>query len=242
MARAGLAAMPTHHALQLFDTCLTKEAPHLIPARLDLGALRAHSTHGGLPALFSGLIHHNSRRHVEGDINAARSKTALAQRLHGLPEHEQHTVLRQLVCTHIATVLGTPTPEDIDPDRAFTNLGFDSLTAVELRNRLKTATGLNLSPTIIFDYPTPTTLADHLTSQIAPERPTSGSAQSEEMTVRNALHEIPLSVLRDAGLLNPLLALANPNGANRRGSETAESIDEMDVETLLRHVTGNPAS
>ena len=243
MARAGLAAMPTDHALHLFDTCLTNEQPHLIPARLDLGALRAHATHGGLPALFSGLIHHNSRRHVEGDINAARSKTALAQRLHGLPEHERHTVLRQLVCTHIATVLGAPTPEDIDPDRAFTDLGFDSLTAVELRNRLKTATGLNLAPTIIFDHPTPTTLADHLTSQIAPEQPTSGSTQSEEMTVRNALQEIPLSVLRDAGLLNPLLTLANPNGADRRGGETAESIDEMDVETLLRHVTeGNPAS
>jgi mycoketide-CoA synthase len=243
MARTGLAAMPTIHALHLFDTCLTAEQPHLIPARLDLGALRAHSSHTQLPTLLHGLIHHHSRRHVDNDINAARSKTALAQRLHGLPKHQQHTMLRHLVCTHIATVLGTPTPEDINPDHAFTDLGFDSLTAVELRNRLKTATGLNLPPTIIFDYPTPTTLAHHLASQISPEPPTSESAQSEEIAVRNALRDIPLQVLKDAGLLNPLLELARPHGARQRATESAESIDEMDVETLLRHVTlGNRAS
>ena len=56
---------------------------------------------------------------------------------------------------------------DIDPDSAFQDLGFDSLTAVELRNRLKNATGLALSPTLIFDYPTPTALADHLHSRVA---------------------------------------------------------------------------
>ena len=113
---------------------------------------------------------------------------------------------------------------------------MDSLTALELRNRLKTATGLTLSPTLIFDYPTPTTLADYLTVQISPEAPTE-TAESEEMKVRNALAKIPLAVLRDAGLLNPLLELANVDTAARRENEAAESIDEMDVETLLRHVT-----
>ena len=166
----------------------------------------------------------------------AHSKTALAQRLHGLSTEQQQAVLRDLVRSHIATVLGAPTAEDINPDHNFQDLGLDSLTALELRNRLKTATGLTLSPTLIFDYPTPTTLADYLTVQISPEPPTE-TAESEEMKVRNALAKIPLAVLRDAGLLNPLVELANVDTAARRENVAAESIDEMDVETLLRHVT-----
>ncbi|MDG6217709.1 acyl carrier protein, partial [Acinetobacter baumannii] len=90
---------------------------------------------------------------------AAKSKSARAHRRHGLPEAEQHAVLLGLVRLHIATVLGNITPEAIAPDKAFQDLGFDSLTAVEMRNRLKSATGLSLSPTLIFDYPTPNRLA-----------------------------------------------------------------------------------
>ena len=71
------------------------------------------------------------------------------------------------MCGNAATVLGVPNPADIDAGRAFQELGFDSLTAVELRNRLKNATGLTLSPTLIFDYPTPTVLADALDTQLA---------------------------------------------------------------------------
>jgi polyketide synthase 1/15 len=241
MARSGLAPMPTPEALDLFDIALTAEQPQLIPARLDLSALRSLSTLDALPALFTNLIQTTTRRHADNDLST-RSKTALAQRLHGLSAEQQQTVLRDLVRAHIATVLGAPTPEDIDTDRAFKDLGFDSLTAIELRNRLKTATGLTLPPTIIFDYPTPTTLADYLTAQISPEPPTE-TAESEEKKVRDALAKIPLAVLRDAGLLNPLLELANPDTGTRRENVAAESIDDMDVETLLRHVTeSNPQS
>src|SRR5262249_8728372 len=94
-------------------------------------------------------------------------KSALAQRLHSLPENEQHAVLLNLVRSHIATVLGTVTPEAIDPDKAFQELGFDSLTAVEMRNRLKIATGLALSPTLIFDYPTPSGLSNYIRTELA---------------------------------------------------------------------------
>src|SRR6202011_4324433 len=87
--------------------------------------------------------------------------------LEGLPEDEQHAVLLDLVRSHIATVLGNTTPEAIDADKAFQELGFDSLTAVEMRNRLKSATGLSLSPTLIFDYPTPTGLAEDMRTELA---------------------------------------------------------------------------
>ena len=235
MARSGLAAMGSQEALDLFDICLSAEQPHLIPARLDLSALRSLSHLDALPALFTNLIHATTRRHADNDLTA-HSKTALAQRLHGLSTEQQQTVLRDLVRSHIATVLGAPTTEDINPDHNFQDLGLDSLTAIELRNRLKTATGLTLSPTLIFDYPTPTTLADYLTVQISPEAPTE-AAESEDMKVRNALAKIPLAVLRDAGLLNALLELADPDTGARRENMAAESIDDMDVETLLRHVT-----
>ena len=93
----------------------------------------------------------------------ARSrKSALLQRLDGLPDDEQHAVLLDLVRSHIATVLGNSSPEAIDPDQAFQELGFDSLTAVEMRNRLKAATGLALSPTLIFDYPNSAALAGYM--------------------------------------------------------------------------------
>jgi polyketide synthase 7 len=74
--------------------------------------------------------------------------------------------LVDLVCGNAATVLGLPGTADINVGHTFQDLGFDSLTAVELRNRLKTATGLTLSPTLIFDYPTPVVLAGHLDAQL----------------------------------------------------------------------------
>ena len=125
----------------------------LLPAHIDLVALRAKFDAGTLPPMFVDLINAPARRQVDDSLAAAKSKSALLQRLEGLPEDEQHAVLLDLVRSHIATVLGNTTPEAIDPDRAFQELGFDSLTAVEMRNRLKAATGLALSPTLIFDYP-----------------------------------------------------------------------------------------
>ena len=75
--------------------------------------------------------------------------------------------------SHIATVLGSTSPEAIDPDRAFQELGFDSLTAVEMRNRLKAATGLALSPTLIFDYPNSAALAGYIHRELV------GTAQQD---------------------------------------------------------------
>ena len=161
-ARDGIVAMSSDEALQLLDTAMIVDEPFVLPAHIDLVALRAKFDGGTLPPMFVDLINAHARRQVDDSLAAAKSKSALLQRLEGLPEDEQHAVLLDLVRSHIATVLGTSSPEAIDPDRAFQELGFDSLTAVEMRNRLKSATGLALSPTLIFDYPNPAALAGYI--------------------------------------------------------------------------------
>ena len=165
LGRDGILALSSAEAMELFDTALIVGEPFMAPARIDLGALRAHAV--AIPPMFTDLVNAPTRRRVDDSLSAAKSKSALAHRLHGLSEAQQHAVLLDLVRSHIATVLGNTTAEAIDPDKAFQELGFDSLTAVEMRNRLKTATGLALSPTLIFDYPTPNGLASYMRTELA---------------------------------------------------------------------------
>ena len=162
ISRSGLAAMNPGQALEMFDAALAIDHPVAVATRLDRAALDAHTLNGGLPVLFSGLARRPRRRLIDNTVDAAQPMSALAQRLHGLAPDQQRELLVGTVCLQAAAVLGHPAPEDIDPDTAFQDLGFDSLTAVELRNRLKTATGLTLPPTLIFDHPTPAAAAAYM--------------------------------------------------------------------------------
>ncbi|MGB9248984.1 MAG: beta-ketoacyl synthase N-terminal-like domain-containing protein, partial [Mycobacterium sp.] len=165
LAHTGVKALSSLDALQLFDAAMVIDEPFLLPAHIDTAALRANAA--VVPPMFVDLINAPARRRVDDSLAASKSKSALAQRIRILPEAEQDAVLLDLVRSHIATVLGNTTPEAIDPDKAFQELGFDSLTAVEMRNRLKAATGLALSPTLIFDYPTPSRLASYFRTELA---------------------------------------------------------------------------
>jgi phosphopantetheine binding protein len=91
---------------------------------------------------------------------------SLATRLHTLPEDERARVLLELVLTTTATVLGHSSADAIDPDHAFWDIGFTSLTAVEFRNRLTDATGVRLKAAVAYDQPTPRVLADHLLAEL----------------------------------------------------------------------------
>ncbi|MGV0638388.1 type I polyketide synthase [Mycobacterium kansasii] len=164
MSRAGLATLSTAQALELLDTAMVADRAVVVATRLDSRALGTDST-APLP-LFGELAARPARRVVD-DADTAGSTTGLAARLRSLRPERRHRELAGVVCSNAATVLGRSSTADVDADRSFQDLGFDSLTAVELRNRLKTATGLTLSPTLIFDYPTPAALAEHLDSRLA---------------------------------------------------------------------------
>ncbi len=174
MTRVGLAPLSTPRALQLFDDAVLADRSVLVAARLDAAGLGAS---GVVPPLLRDLATRPGRRLVV-DADSAQSMSGLVARLQGLSAEQRHSLLVELVCTNAATVLGRSSA-DIDADVAFQDLGFDSLTAVELRNRLKTATGLTLSPAVIFDHPTPAALAEHIDGQLSSATITNGTPNNE---------------------------------------------------------------
>ncbi|MGV7859122.1 type I polyketide synthase [Mycobacterium kansasii] len=162
MKQAGLDRLTTEHALQLLDTALLSDRPVVVAAQLNTAVMTANAE--VLP-LWRELVTRPSRRVIEGTGTAA-SMPGLISRLQSLSPDQRHRELVDVIITNAATVLGHSSAVDIDAHKPFQDLGFDSLTAVELRNRIKAATGMTLSPTLIFDYPTPATLAEHLAHQL----------------------------------------------------------------------------
>ncbi|MFJ7041777.1 type I polyketide synthase, partial [Streptomyces rochei] len=166
LTRSGLLPLAAHEGLALFDTAVEASAAALLATRLDLNAVRARSgPDGELPALFQGLVDGTTarRRAAAGRVPGT---TGFAERLNRLPAEERLPAVGELIRSHAAGVLGYASGTDVDTDRPFQDLGFDSLTAVEFRNGLASATGLRLPATLVFDYPDITTLARHLLDQL----------------------------------------------------------------------------
>ncbi|MEU1689998.1 SDR family NAD(P)-dependent oxidoreductase [Micromonospora sp. NPDC005707] len=168
LARTGLLPMPTDHAHALLDAALASGQPAAVPMRLDLVALRG----GTVPALLRGLVRPAAPRAAAG----AATDSGLTGRLAALDDAGRREMLLGVVRGQVAAVLGHGVPETIDPQRAFKELGFDSLTAVELRNRLNAATGLRLPATLIFDHPTAYALAGELLARLLPDQAATGHA------------------------------------------------------------------
>jgi len=158
-ARSGIEPLTVPESLRLLSEAFGRPDPTLAPIRIDPQAARSRAD--GVPALLRGLVRPTARRAVEDPAASTTGRYA------ALPDAERLDALLELVRSAAAGVLGHDGAAEISPDRPFAQLGFDSLGAVELRNRLNAATGLRLTATLTFDHPTPAALADHLSAQLA---------------------------------------------------------------------------
>ncbi|MFI1734804.1 SDR family NAD(P)-dependent oxidoreductase [Streptomyces acidicola] len=182
MARQGYPPLETGHGLALLDAALLLDEPTAVPVALRIPAL-AEAGHHTLPGVLHDLVP-AARRRRDARRPLGTADGELADRLRGLRPDEQERLLLDTVRAQVAAVLGHASPAQIDPDRAFKDLGFDSLTAVDLRNRLRTATGIALPVTLVFDHPTPSALVAHLrTHLLGDDDPTEPVG-----TIRSAAH------------------------------------------------------
>ncbi|WP_414085154.1 type I polyketide synthase, partial [Streptomyces asiaticus] len=194
IARGGVAPIAADEGLALFDAARADGAAVLFPMRLDYAGLRTEATATGtVPALFRGLVRTPVRRAAA--TSATPDGSSLAQRLAGLARPEQDRELLELVCGRVAAVLGYAGPDAVEAGRAFKELGFDSLTAVELRNDLKTVTGLRLPATLVFDYPTPTALAGHLREELLGAEETTAPLVPVRTGAAPALDDDPIVIV-----------------------------------------------
>ncbi|WP_253209464.1 type I polyketide synthase, partial [Streptomyces niphimycinicus] len=179
--RFGMSALSEQTGLALFDAGLRSAAPALVAARLDLAGLRAHAATTPVVPLLHKLVP-PGRRIVS---RTATPRTDLVRRLESADPAEREQTLLDLVTHHAAQVLGHSSADGLAADRAFRDLGFDSLTSVELRNRLNAATGLRLPSTLLYDHPSPLALTRHLHTELlevpsTPAAPAPGIKASDD--------------------------------------------------------------
>ncbi|MGW5106291.1 SDR family NAD(P)-dependent oxidoreductase [Nocardia sp. NPDC004123] len=180
ISRSGLLPLSEDQGLALFDAATASDVPAPILARLDLDSLRGAEF--AVPVLFSGLI--PARRRA-----ASGAATPLRARLANTPDSERFGVLVEIVRGQVAAILGHQNTNAIAADKAFGELGFDSITAVEFRNALKAVTGLSLPATLVFDYPTPQSLAKYLADEFT------GTGRETEVTASAAVDDEPIAVV-----------------------------------------------
>ncbi|MGY3339620.1 acyl transferase domain-containing protein/acyl carrier protein [Streptomyces filamentosus] len=237
-ARSGIAPLDEQRGTALFDASLASGAPVTVPVALDLRAL-GRADAADLPPLLRGLVRTTVRRRAAS--GTASGAEALRSRLAGAATgDEREEILVALVRQQAALVLGHKDADGIEAERAFNELGFDSLTSVEFRNRMAEETGLRLAAGLIFDYPSIRVLARHLGDQLAPALPAGPDepGTDPESRVRSALRTIPLDRLRESGLLDSLLELAGFDAgpgdeAAGTGTDAGIDIDDMDAESLI---------
>jgi acyl transferase domain-containing protein/NAD(P)-dependent dehydrogenase (short-subunit alcohol dehydrogenase family)/acyl carrier protein len=231
LSRAGIEAISSREGLDLFDACLSTGESFSLAAPLDRGALRTAAKAGMLPPILGELVRVPARR-------SSGRAGALARRLAETPEAERQALVLELVLNEIAAVLGHSSAKQIDPESTFKDLGFDSLSAVELRNRLNALSGLRLPATTVFDYPTPAAVTTYLHDELAGTANSEGlNLGTDDEALRRALASIPLDRLREAGLTDLLLKMASqyagPSLPETGKGVDLNSIDTMDLDKLV---------
>jgi NAD(P)-dependent dehydrogenase (short-subunit alcohol dehydrogenase family) len=160
MRRQGLPAFTAEEGLALFDAALASGESVVVPMRIDTAVLRTRT--GEVPALLRALVRGPARRAARAEAGTGAGATAV-ELLSALPAAERDRRMLEMVRARAADVLGHSHFEAIDPDRGFLDIGFDSLSALELRNRMVTLADRNLPPMLVFDHPSASDLAAYLT-------------------------------------------------------------------------------
>src|ERR1700676_3911258 len=158
MSRSGVVPLKAGQGMSLLDAALVSAHPVLVPVALDLAVLRERARAGALPAMLRTVV-----GRIRRAAHAGATATGVLARLGRLDAAGQRAVLTGLVCAEAGAVLGGG---EVGVSRAFRDAGFDSLTAVELRNRLAVVTGVPLPATAVFDYPSPGVLAGFLLGEL----------------------------------------------------------------------------
>jgi aryl carrier-like protein len=244
LSRLGIQPLRTQEGLALLDAALTAPHAHLVPARVDLTALRTGEPH----ALLRRLAPARTAAATSPAAPAAGQPQTPARSLTELPLPDREAAVRRLVRTELAAVLGHNRPDAVQADRGFLDLGLDSLTALELRNRLGTVTGLRLNTTVIFDHPTVTGLTAHLMERIAEQaRPAAPPVLTEldrlAQSLRTAVDDEQLR-FEVAGRLRTLLedlAGDTPGGTEEDDEQLLAAADADDLFALIDEELGRPA-
>jgi acyl carrier protein len=163
IARSGIIPLSADRGLALFDAAWAHADATLVPMHLDTAVLRRLASGGHLPAALRDLIR---ARPGTAAAEPPSAEASFARRLADLPDAERARKLLDLISTRVAVVLGYRSPNDLDANRPFQELGFSSLMALELRNSLSKATGVQLPAALLFDYPTPAVLAEYLEGKV----------------------------------------------------------------------------
>jgi acyl carrier protein len=216
--------------MALFDAGLRVGDPVVVPMRVDLSVVG--DAGGVVPSLWRGLVKPRPRVANSG----VATGESLATRLHTLPENERRRALLDLVRTEAAAVLGLSAMNSVAASQPFRDLGFDSLTAVELRNRLRRATGVRLPVAVVFDHPTPTELAHRIEAELFPDSAADDALSVREDDIRRVLATVPFDRFREAGVLEALVRLADSGAAEPapRREDGTDVLDAMDAADLVR--------
>jgi acyl transferase domain-containing protein/acyl carrier protein len=235
LVQGGLRPITGDEGVALFDRAMALGRAAVVPAGFDLTLLRSQPP--GVRSILSGLTGRGARRAARSGAGGAEP---VKDRLVALSTPDRRKLLTDLVRTEAAAVLGHAAGSRLPEDTAFKELGFDSLTAVELRNRLAAQLDLRLPPTLLFDYPSATVLAAHLVAELFPGMD-EDTGEADEKSIRAALASLPLSRFREAGVLDVLLGLARSPRPEPTTPEpdTSRSIDAMDAEELMNRAFGH---
>ncbi|WP_373306017.1 type I polyketide synthase [Lentzea cavernae] len=165
LRRSGFPPITSSEGMAMFDLAVGTAHPVLLALRVDRATVRANASDASMSPLLRSLV--GASGHVRARAATAQQDGELLRKLAGLSPAQRDEFLLDLVRREAALVLGRTGADSVEPARGFHDLGFDSLTSVEFRNRLSAATGLRLTSTLVFDYPSPAALSAFLHTELA---------------------------------------------------------------------------